>query len=101
MVVINGKEYGLFYSVGARLDYESWVVKHANAPMSAAYLQQAIFMSKAYAQLHGGDALTMEDIVKLPNSAANQIIEAAQEQERLDSAVTVEAESKNAKKAGK
>ena len=98
---VNGKEYGLFYSVGARLDYEAWVVKHPDAPMSAAYLQQAIYMSQAYAAIHGGDALTMEELVKLPNSAANAIIEAAREQERIDSGVTVEAESKNAKKAGK
>ena len=92
MVEINGKEYGLFYSVRAHCEYDDYVCEHPNVSVTRAIIQKAIIMSKAYCDIHGGTPLKSADIMNLPNSEYMKLMKAVVEQEAKDSGIEIETE---------
>ncbi|MBQ1470466.1 MAG: hypothetical protein IIZ29_06395 [Schwartzia sp.] len=92
MVEINGKEYGLFYSVRAHCEYDDYVCEHPNVSMTRAIIQKALIMSKEYCGEHGGDPLKSADIMGLPNSEYMKLMKAVVEQEAKDSNIEIETE---------
>lgn len=92
MVKINGREYGLFYSVKAHCRYDDYICEHQNVSITRAVIQKAIFMSEAYCALYGGTALKSSDIMDLPNYEYAKLMQAVMEQEAEDSKVEIETE---------
>lgn len=92
MVELNGKEYGLFYSVRAHCDYDDYICEHQNVSMTRAIIQKALIMSKAYCDEHGGTPLKSADIMNLPNSEYMKLMKAVVEQESKDSNIEIETE---------
>ena len=98
---INGKEYGLFYSVGANIAFNNWVVGHAKSSYAEGIIQKFTFMVLAYNEVNGikdNDPPTKEELAKMPNYVFEEIMAAVLRQEKEDSQRQVEAEPKgNAK----
>ena len=44
-MIINGKEYGFFYSVWAHCEYNDWIVKNPKSSYASAIIQKAVIMS--------------------------------------------------------
>lgn len=99
-MIINGKEYGLAYTIGARCDYDDFVFAHKDEMLSYTHglIMRAVFMSKAYVATNGGEALTYEMLRALPNSEFDKLIDEMNRQIEEDSKVTVEAEAAKPKK---
>lgn len=93
MIKINGREYGLFYSVGAHCKFDDYIVAHQDLSYTRGVIQKAIIMSEAYAQLHGGDILKSSDILGLPNKVFAELKAAVEKQERIDSGLEIEVEA--------
>lgn len=98
-MILNGKEYGLFWSVGARCVWERWVVKNQDAPIAEGYVMKALAMIDAYNAAHGTtEKISKQEIFSLPNRDFEALIKAVDAQEKADSAVTIEVEEENPKK---
>lgn len=94
MLNINGKEYGLFWSVWANCEYEDWLLSREKVSYPRAFVQKAVIMNKAYRDANGGgNELKTKDLLSLPASELNAIMDAVTAQELLDSGRTVEAEA--------
>ena len=90
-MVINGKEYGFFYSVWAYCEFNDWVVKNPKASLASAMIQRAVIMSKAYADVNGGGpVLNAKEIMNLPKYVFDEIIAETDRAEKRDSERTVE-----------
>ena len=98
---INGKEYGLFYSVGAHIAFDNWAVQHAKSSYAEGVIQKFTCMVLAYNEVNGikdNDPPTKEDLAKLPNYVFEEIMAEVLKCEKKDSERKVEAEAKgNAK----
>lgn len=98
-MILNGKEYGLFWSVGARCVWERWVVKNQDAPIAEGYVMKALAMIDAYNMAHKTkEKITKEEIFNLPNREFEALIKAVDAQEKADSQVSVEVEEEKPKK---
>lgn len=96
---LNGKEYGLFWSVGAKCIWERWVVKNQDAPISEGYVMKALAMIDGYNMAHKTNAkITKEEIFNLPSREFAALIAAVDAQEKADTEVTVEVEDEKPKK---
>ena len=102
-MVINGKEYGFFYSVWAHCEFNDWVVKNPKASLASAMIQRAVIMSKAYADAHDGPVLSAKDVLNLPKYVFDELIAETDAAEKRDSERTVESapSAKNAGSSGK
>lgn len=92
---INGKKYNLFWSVGARLEYDEWIVSHQDSgTVSESIVRQAVAMSRAYNDANGikdKDAvLTIEEIKRQPASFLDELSEVVRATIQGDSETTVE-----------
>ena len=97
---LNGKEYGLYWSVGARCMWEGWVVTNQKAPVVEGYVMKALAMIDAYNKANKvSGKITKEEIYSLPNREFDALMKAVDAQEEEDSKVTVEAEAEKPKKA--
>jgi len=104
MLNINGKEYGLLYTVWAHCEFNDWVVKNGERSYVSAIIQKAVIMSKAYCDVNGGTSLNPKELMTLPKYVFDEIAVAIEEQEKADSERTVETKevkSKNAKGSAK
>ncbi len=54
-MVINGKEIGFLYNVGAFCDYTDWCVANPKASVASAELVKTEYMSRAFAKVNGID----------------------------------------------
>lgn len=93
MLEINGREIGLSYSVWAHCEFNDWVVKNAERSYVSAIVQKAAIMSKAYCRIHGGEPLTVKEILDLPEYVFEDLAIAVNDQEKADSTRTVEVEA--------
>ena len=103
-MVINGKEYGFFYSVWAHCEYNDWIVKNPNSSYARAVVQKAAIMSKAYHDIHGeGEILNPKDVMNLPAYIFNELLAETDAAEKRDSERTVESapSAKNGKGSGR
>jgi len=108
-MIINNREVGLFYSVGAHCAYSEYLIKHPEDSVSSAVIQKALLMNKAWleARKRAGDTdlpkpLTRDEIYQLPMVVLNELADEVAAQEKRDSEVTVETaepKGKNAKSA--
>lgn len=100
---INGKEYNLFYSIGAHVDFDNWAVSHPKASYTEGVMIKFGLMVKAYNNAHGitdNDPPGKEELSGLPNSLFEEIMAEVLECEKRDTERKVEAEPKKAKSAG-
>ena len=103
-MVINGKEYGFFYSVWAHCEYNDWIVKNPNSSYARAVVQKAAIMSKAYHDILGeGEILNPKDVMNLPAYIFNELLAETDAAEKRDSERTVESapSAKNGKGSGR
>lgn len=99
-MIINGKEYGLFYSVGVRCKFDQWLINNQQAPYTEGVIMQATLMNEAFNKANGTkDVLTREMIYNLPARELDALIAAVDKQRETDSAITVEVEEEKSKKA--
>ena len=101
---IKGKEVKFFYSVGARCEYEEYIIAHPKVSVSRALVNKAIIMNRAYNRANGinGGDITEKELLELPNAQFEEMALDLDAQEKKDSGITVETEevkSKNGKSA--
>lgn len=99
---INGKEYGLFYSIGAHVAFDNWAVSNPKASYTEGVIMKFRMMAMAYNDANGikdNEPPTKEEIAVLPNYMFEDIMAAVMECEERDTKRTVEAESKKGKNA--
>ena len=101
MVTINGKEYGLFYSVGAHIAFDNWVIAHPKASLTEGIIQKFICMVNAYNMVHKTkiEPPKKDEVLNLPNRVLEEIFQAVDAQEKKDTEITIEAEPKKGKNA--
>lgn len=97
-MTINGCEYGFYYSVGAHIDYEDFIIKHPEVGQIRANVELACIMNREYNKANGikGKELRPEDLRKLPNAVLTELMDQVNAQMKLDNEVSVE--TKPAKK---
>lgn len=113
-MIINNREVGFFYSVGAHCAYSDYIIKNPEDSVSAAVIRKAVIMNEAWleAKRDAGDAdlpepLNEAELKKLPMRVFNELVLEIEAQEKKDSEVTVETEEpkegkgKNGKSAAK
>ena len=103
-MVINGREIGFLYTVGAYCELNDYVVAHPDVSAATANLYKATYVNKAYNDVNGieGADLTVEELRKLPAYEMITLMEEMKEAEEKGSIRTVEAqEKKQEKKAQK
>lgn len=103
-MILNGVEYGFYYSVWAHCEYSDWLVSHQEVSIARATVQKAIIMNEAYRKLNGGPQLKPEDIINLPAREYTALEAELTRQQAEDTEVTVEAEApkgKNGRSPGK
>lgn len=102
---INGKEYGLYYSIGAHIAFDNWVINHPKSSYAEGVIQKFTCMVLAYNDVNGikdNDPPKKEELAKLPNSMFEEIMAEVLRCERADTERKVEAETKgNAKSTAK
>lgn len=101
---INGKEYNLFYSIGAHVEFDNWALAHQKTSYTEGVIQKFILMILAYNDANGitdNDPPTKEEIAKLPNSVFSEIMEAVNACEKADTERKVEVEAKKGKGAAR
>ncbi|MBQ8985878.1 MAG: hypothetical protein IJ100_01330 [Lachnospiraceae bacterium] len=101
-MTINGVDYKFFWSVGAHLEYDAWLLANQNATFSEATVQQACIMSKAYNEANGikGDGLKKSDLLKLPARVLDELLAAVNAQIKADTEITVETKQGKKEAAG-
>lgn len=72
---INGKEIKFEYTIGAMCDYNDHIAKNPNISLARAQVYEALYMNRAYTQAHGGDEVTLEEIMSLPGSMYHNLME--------------------------
>lgn len=92
-MIINGCEYGFYYSVGAHIDYEDFIIRNPEVGQIRANVELACIMNREYNLANGikGQELKPGDLRKLPNAVLTELLDAVQAQMKMDSEVTVEA----------
>ena len=98
---INGKEYGLYFSIGAHVAFDNWVIQNPKASWTEGIMMKFIFMVMAYNEEHKikQNPPKKEELSRLPNWVYEQIAIEVQAQEKADSEQKVEAEPKKGKNA--
>lgn len=97
---INGKDIGFAYTVGAYCDINDYVVANPDVSAATANLYKAVFMNRAYNDMHGSsDSITVEELRRLPIGEFEALLEEMKQAEQDGSKRTVETEEKKQKKA--
>lgn len=102
-MLINGKEYGFFYDVAAKCDYEDILVKNPDMGMSRANVKLACIMNREYNRANGiKDPILKEDeVMHLPARVYQELEDVIRAQIAIDTEVTVETTEGKGKAAGK
>lgn len=99
---INGKEYNLFYGIGAHVAFDNWAVTHPKASFTEGVLMKFRMMVINYNDAHhitDNEPPTKEELSTLPNSMYEEIMNAVMECEKRDTERKVVAEPKKGKNA--
>lgn len=99
---INGREVGFRYTVQAHIDSTEFAQKNPEAALARIYAMLAVTCSQSWARIHGGQALTEEEVLELDFDTFSKIRDEIDAQITTDSKTTVEAaepkgKGKNAK----
>ena len=100
---LNGREVGFAYTIGAHCDIADYVVAHPDVSAATARLYKAIYMNRAYNEVHdtNTDELTIKELRALPMWQMEEMTAEMDEAEKNDSTRTVEAVEKKQSIAGK
>jgi len=100
VVIVNGKEYRLAYTIGVMSDYNNWMIAHPKAGYIDGVLQRFVLMVKAYNAIHNrkDDIPKREDMMSLPGYVFTEIEEEVNRVEEADSERQVEAKPEKGKK---
>lgn len=98
---INGKEYELFYSIGAHVAFDNWAIAHPKASFTEGVMMKFRMMVTAYNDAHHteNEPPTKEELSVLPNSVFEEILAAVMECEKRDTERKIESEPKKGKNA--
>ena len=58
-MLINGKEYGLFYDVEAHCEYEDFIIKNPEVGKATATIELAIIMNREFNKENGSDLISI------------------------------------------
>lgn len=95
---INGREVGFLYTVGVFCDINDYVVANPDVSAATAELEKAVFMNRAYNQVHGiEDGLTVEELRACPLYVLAELREAMKKAEEEGLQRSVEAQEKKGK----
>lgn len=97
---INGKEIGFAYTIGAYCDINDYVVANPDVSAATANLHKAVFMNRAYNEIHGtSDTITVTELRGLPIGELEKLLAEMKAAEQEGSTRQVEAEEKKQKEA--
>lgn len=97
-MTINGKEINFEYTIGAFCDFSDFCAANPEVSMVRANIYKAIAMNKAYCEIHGGEAITIDEIMKMPQSDYMKLMEAVREAEKAGEKRSVETRDNTKKK---
>lgn len=92
-MIINGREVHFFYSVGARCDFEDYIILHSGKiGTTRAMVAKAVAMNKAYILREGSneEPLKESEIMSMPEGKMKELIAEIDACEKRDSKRTVE-----------
>lgn len=98
---VNGKEVGFLWSIGSFCDYQDYVVNNQDVSLARANVIKAAAMTKAYADVNGGEYLTVEELSVLPVYVLAEIVDEMKKAEDAGTTRTVETEEKKPKSAAR
>lgn len=101
-MIINGREVHFFYSVGARCDFEDYIILHSGKiGTTRAMVAKAIAMNKAYILKEESkeEPLKESEIMEMPEGKMKELVAEIDACEKRDSKRTVEAEEPKGKNA--
>lgn len=103
-MLINGKEMGMMYTVGAHCKFNTLVAKRGNEiSFAEAQIEKALIMHEEWARVNKipeGKRVTKSDLYAQPKRAFDELVALMDAQEKSDTETTIEAVgSKNAKSA--
>lgn len=90
-MIVNGKEVGFLFNVGAYCDYSDWVVVNKSASVASAKLVKVECMSRAWAaERNSKDYLTVAELRKMMPYELEEILEAVEAAEEAGSQRQIE-----------
>ena len=96
---INGKDIRFEYTIGAFCDYSDYCAAHPDVSMIRAEMYQALFMNRAYAELHpGAETVTLEEMMHLPQADFAELAKEIKSAEAAGSKRSVESVEKKQEK---
>lgn len=91
---VNGKEFGMYWSVHAHIKWESYILKNKDKAYSEAMMAQAMIMHDEWCRVNKipeSKHVKIEEIYDLPEKSYNEIVTLAEAQRKADSEVSIEA----------
>lgn len=95
-MTINGKEINFEYTIGAYCEFMDFCAEHPDVSLARASVVKAVAMNKAYVGLHGGDTITIDEIMLLPQTDFMALLDAIKAAE--DTGAKRSVETKDVKK---
>lgn len=95
---INGKEFGMTYTVGAHCEWQDWVVAHSDMSLEHAKIESAYIMHKWWCLLNKipeKQRVTHEELFYQPYAVHKEALSLAEAIMKGDKETTIEAKSKN------
>lgn len=92
MLMINGREVGLMYTIGVHLDYSDFLIKNENISTAEAIIEKAVLMNAAYLAANGIQnisPLTREELRALKFYQFKEILDAVKEAENRDTQIQI------------
>lgn len=89
---INGKDYGFVYTIGVMCKMADYFSANPDVNGARAIVFTAIEMSKAYCEIHGGEPLTEEELMKAPGSKFEELDKTIKAVQASDSEQSVQTE---------
>ena len=89
-MTINGKDINFEYTIGAYCEFVDYCATYPDVSMARANIYKALAMNKAYAAIHGGDTVTIEEIMAMPQGEYIELMKAVNEAEKTGGKRSVE-----------
>lgn len=94
---INGREIGLRYTTGVRIEFAEFVRDNENDVLDRFNVLRIVRMSEAYTRKNGGTPLTEEELLDMEYADFAKLVKEADIVMDLDSRTTVEVDDKGKK----
>lgn len=94
---INGKEFGMAYTVGAHVRWNSYIVSHQQSAFAEAQFEKALIMHDEWCRINkvpDGKKVTKAELLAQPFRVFEEITQLCDAQVKADGEQTVELEGK-------